>query len=139
MKWPDPILKNICIPVENLEAILPLIADMEDTLVSLKGAAIGLSAPQVGQNLRLFTLNVGKLYTVINPEIIKEDSSSLLLNEGCLSFPNLSVMIKRPKKVKARFMDSKGKVHTLNFSHLEARCFLHEMDHLNGIVFTERV
>ncbi len=97
---------------------------------------IGLAANQVNIPYRLFVM-IDKIY--INPEILEFDKEQVLYKEGCLSFPNLWLSIKRPKNVLVRYQDEKQNYHEHHLEDFHARCFQHELDHLNGICFTYRV
>ena len=100
----------------------------------------GLSANQVGIKARVFVMGQGDDYIAcFNPEIIAESSETVHMVEGCLSFPLLALRITRPAGVVVQYQDWEGKYHKANFVGISARCFLHELDHMNGIVYTTRV
>ena len=103
-----------------------------------KHQGLGLSANQCGLPYRVFVLWSETPLVCFNPRIVDQTSEFVLLDEGCLTFPNLFVKIKRPKAVKVRFQDAKGDTHTEKFIGMTARAFLHEMDHLDGILFHKR-
>lgn len=107
-----------------------------ETMVSNKG--MGLSANQCGLPYRCFVLHSEKPFVVFNPFIADMTTEGVLLDEGCLTYPNLFVKIKRPKAIKARFQDAFGEWHTEKFTGITARAFMHELDHLDGIVYTKR-
>lgn len=107
-----------------------------ETMVANKG--LGLSACQVGLPYRMFVLWSEKPLEVFNPRIVDQKNEFVTLDEGCLSFPHLFVKVKRPSMIKARFQDAGGQTHTQVFIGMTARCFLHEMDHLDGILYTQR-
>ena len=97
---------------------------------------IGLAAPQVGESVSIFVMMAeSEEITCINPQIIEVSTEELLDKEGCLSFPQLRLNIKRPKSVYASYQNIDGKSLTRWFHGLPARCFLHELDHLNGVTF----
>jgi peptide deformylase len=73
-----------------------------------------------------------------NPRLVDQTSEEVLLDEGCLSYPNLFVKIKRPKVIKVRYQDESGKTQNEKFIGMTARCFMHELDHMDGIVYTSR-
>ena len=106
---------------------------------------LGLAANQVGVDAQIFVLRpvehaeVTKPFAVINPVILEVDEQSVLGKEGCLSHIGLVLNINRPKRVVAKFLDIDAKECILEFSGIDARCFLHEYDHLQGIEFTDRV
>lgn len=99
---------------------------------------LGLSANQCGLPHRVFVLWSEKPLVCFNPRIIDQTSEMVLLDEGCLTFPHLFIKIKRPKMIKVRYQDAFGETHTQKMIGMTARAFLHEMDHLDGIVFHKR-
>lgn len=104
---------------------------------------VGLSANQVGIKTSVFVMGdksfpeLGKAF--FNPEIIYAESQLLDIEEGCLSFPNMFIKVKRPSKIMARWQNYKGEWETGEFENFECKCFCHEFDHLQGIVFKDRV
>lgn len=99
----------------------------------------GLSANQCGFDYRVFVMGTGDHYIAyFNPKIIAVDEENIHMAEACLSFPMLSLNITRPKGVEIEYQDYLGVKHTTRFTGLTARCFLHELDHMNGILYTER-
>ena len=107
-----------------------------ETMKHHKG--IGLSANQCGLPYRCFALWSAEPLVMFNPRIIDETSEAVLLDEGCLTYPNLFIKIKRPKAVKVRYEDCFGQTHTEKYIGMTARGILHELDHLNGVVFMKR-
>jgi len=107
-----------------------------ETMVANKG--IGLSANQCGLPYRVFVMFSEQPFVCFNPRVVDVASEQILLDEGCLSFPNLWVKIKRPKMIKVRYQDAFGETHTQQLIGMSARCFLHELDHMDGIVYTRR-
>lgn len=100
---------------------------------------IGLAAPQIGQSKRLFVMSVhGRERLCFNPEIIKSSEVFTDFDEGCLSFPGDQCIIKRPDWVEVSYQDDCGNVIVDNLVGLEARCFQHELDHLDGITMWDR-
>lgn len=99
---------------------------------------IGLSANQVGLPYRMFVMEGEPAYACFNPRIVDVGDENVLLEEGCLTFPRLYVKIKRPKNIKVRFQGPDGETYTQIFSGITARCFQHELDHLNGVSFYSR-
>ena len=100
---------------------------------------IGLSANQVGLPYRMFNENCRLEYKAFfNPELTAVSQETDLMKEGCLSFPDLYLMIKRSKVVELKYQDAEGEEHTLQLDGIGARCVQHEIDHLNGIVFLQR-
>ena len=135
----DDILRKKCKRVEEVnEHIRMLLDDMLDTLHNTKdGAAI--AAPQVGILQRLVVIDMGNgVIKLINPEIIEEKGIQECV-EGCLSIPNEYGNTLRPKKVTIKALDENGKEITLTGRGEMAKCFCHEIDHLNGILFSDKV
>lgn len=101
---------------------------------------LGLSANQVGLDVRCFVMRTADagIHCFFNPEITKVSQETDLLKEGCLSFPDIYLMIKRSRVVEMKYQDSDGEEYFLMLENLGARCAQHEIDHLNGIVFLQR-
>lgn len=129
--------------------VLSLITDLNDTLKAQEDPeGVGLAAPQIGKNLRVFVMLSGKNYvTIINPVIIsitdkpkkgkKRSSSSIM--EGCLSLPHYYTPIKRADKVEIEYLNKEGEKKREYFTGLDAQIIQHEIDHLNGILFVDRM
>ena len=101
---------------------------------------VGLSANQVGLDMRVFVMGLGETkIAVFNPIIIKYSKTEELFNEGCLSYPGIMLAINRPTKITATYQDQTGKFIEQEFNGLTARIFQHEYDHMNGTDFTKRV
>ena len=101
---------------------------------------VGFAANQMGLLSRVFAMNIGETPTFYyNPEIVESGDQFITVQEGCLSFPGLFIKVKRPKNVVVRYQDRDGEVHTEELTDLASRCFQHELDHLDGICFTDRV
>jgi len=101
--------------------------------------AVGLAANQVGQNTRVFVMNVSnKIRTCFNPEIVTISTETTVEKEGCLSFPKKFVSVARPQVIHVKYYDHKGTLIEESLTGLAARCFQHELDHLNGITMFER-
>tara|TARA_B100000927_G_C16297490_1_gene402071 strand:- start:139 stop:723 length:585 start_codon:yes stop_codon:yes gene_type:complete len=155
--YPAPVLKIIAPPVSDFnEDLKDLIIDMVHTMYKAPG--IGLAAPQIGKSLRLFVSDIDfereeikhengdisyinknlspKVY--INPKIIKTEGE-ILYEEGCLSVPGIYEEVKRFEKITLEYQDLNGTKHTLDAEGLESVCLQHELDHLNGIVFIEKL
>ena len=99
----------------------------------------GLSANQCGYPYRVFVMGTGDDYVAFfNPKVVESIGESHIV-EACLSFPLLGLRITRPKEIVVEYQDFVGAKHTTRFDGISARCFLHELDHMNGIVYTERV
>lgn len=137
VKTGDEILLKSCRSVEKFDAKLGvLLDDMAETMNAANG--VGLAAPQVGILRRVVTIDVGEgLIELVNPVITKM-SGKQDGQEGCLSFPGEWGMVERPMKVTVRAFDRHGDEFEMTGEGLLARAFCHEIDHLNGIVFTTR-
>jgi peptide deformylase len=98
--------------------------------------ALGLAAPQVGLPYRCFVLRTENILGVFNPILVDKSEETVMMEEGCLSFENLFIKIKRPQRIRARFTTPDGQTQTAVFDGMTARAFLHEYDHLEGLVFT---
>jgi len=139
----DSILTETARPVD---AITPEIETLIDDLIETMYAApgIGLAAPQVGVALRIFVLDlsVGRdptaLHVMINPEFVEREGMQLE-EEGCLSVPGFTSTVARPKRVVVRGLNRQGEIHTLEGTGLMARALQHEVDHLNGCLFVDRL
>jgi peptide deformylase len=117
---------------------IQLVKDLTETMIANKG--LGLSANQCGLKYRVFVISSNPVIACFNPKIVDETKlNTVLMDEGCLSFPNLFLKVKRPRTIKVRFTQPNGETITQKFDGITARCFLHELDHLNGILFTSRV
>jgi peptide deformylase len=143
VKYPDPILSRPGEPITEFNAELrKLIGDMFETTYAEQG--IGLAAPQVGVSKRLtvIDLSVGKVpedkLVLINPEIIFTDGK-LYEEEGCLSFPDIREKVVRFAKVRIRAQDENGKWFEKDGEDVLARCFQHEIDHVDGMLFIFRM
>ena len=135
----DPALHKVCKPVTAFDAKLhKLLDDMRETLIDSNG--VGLAAPQVGILRRVFLVDVGlngeDILECINPEILETDGEQEGA-EGCLSVPGRYGLVKRPYWVKIRAQDRNGDWFEAEGEELIGRCFCHEYDHLDGIVYTE--
>jgi len=107
-----------------------------ETMNHFKG--LGLAANQCGLPYRVFVLRSAMPLAVFNPRVIDKTTEEIVMDEGCLSYPNLLLPIKRPKSIKVRYQDFKGEMKNETFTGMTARCFLHELDHLDGIDYTRR-
>lgn len=136
----DEILRKRSREVEKIDdKIKELAQDMIDTMHKYDG--VGLAAPQVGVLKRIIVIDLYEKdtqYVVINPEIISEKGEQCV-DEGCLSFPNKFGKVKRPKEVVVTGLDLNGKKIKIKAKDLLAQALSHEVDHLNGVVFTTKV
>lgn len=149
----DPILKNKNIVVKNFDdhKIKKVINDLKDTMVS--GTLIGIAAPQIGYNYKIFLTQPrktkyrklpfkDKLRVYINPKIIKSSKEEIIIWEGCGCVGRKDMFfgpVKRPKEITVVAYDEKGKKFQIRCDGILARVILHEMDHLSGIEFTEKI
>ena len=143
LRYGDRGLTTRAEPVTKFDDTLNrLIDDMVETMYAAPG--IGLAAPQIGVPLRLFVVDVtagqkgGQLITVINPEFV-ERSGMQLEEEGCLSLPGFNATVVRPSRAVIRGMDRDGTEQLVEGNDLVARAFQHEMDHLDGTLFVDRL
>ena len=134
----DPVLRTPAAPVETFDKELrTLVADLTDTMLDAPG--VGLAAPQIGVSLRVFTYWVDDVVGhLINPSLDLSDEEQDG-EEGCLSLPGLTYDTKRALRVVARGMNMHGEPVTIEGSELLARCVQHETDHLDGILFIDRL
>ena len=132
----DPALHKVCKPVENFDSKLHrLLDDMRETLIESGG--VGLAAPQVGILRRVVLVDNGKkILELINPTLLETDGEQKG-PEGCLSVPDKYGLVKRPYYAKVRAQDRNGKWFEADGEELTARCFCHELDHLDGIIYTQ--
>ena len=133
-------------PAAPVEAVTPeiqaLIDDMIQTMYAAPG--VGLAAPQVGVGVRIFVCDIsvgrsaGELLTFINPSFVERDGMQLE-EEGCLSAPGFNATVARPSRAVLKGLDRNGEEQTVEATGLLARCFQHEMDHLDGMIFIDRL
>lgn len=183
LTYPDPVLKQVCTPAQP-EDYERVVTDLLDTMASFDHC-VGLAAPQIGETVRIAVVDISAhprakdphgLMVLVNPRVVARSEGSKVSREGCLSLPDLTANVRRPRKVTVEFtglvhpegLDSiqptvitpsgEGKSlspragsegspwnpgefssHRLEFASFEARCVLHEIDHLDGILFLDRV
>ena len=132
----EPALHKTCKPVNNFDSRLyTLLDDMRETLIESGG--VGLAAPQVGILRRVVLVDTGEeILELINPTMVETDGEQEG-PEGCLSIPGKYGLVKRPYYAKVRAQDRDGNWYEAEGEELIARCFCHELDHLDGIVYTE--
>lgn len=139
--YPDPILKKELADV-NIEnpGFDPIELKEQMTQVMLEKRGLGLSACQVGLDHKLFIMGEkeGAIAMFINPEVISVSEEEVLDTEGCLSFPDVFVQIKRPQDVIAKWYDENLNPQSGTITGYGARCFLHEYDHLHGVVYKDK-
>ena len=138
VKAGDPVLKQIAAPIEKVDSKLRKLMDsMAETMYKADG--VGLAAPQIGQSIRCVVIDVQDehgLLELVNPVITAREGCATD-SEGCLSVPGKYGLVKRPYYAKVRAQDRHGEWFECEGEELIARCFCHELDHLDGIVYTE--
>jgi len=140
--YPCPVLreKSRELKSEELqkEEIKQLVLDMEKTMIEKDG--IGLAAPQVGHNIRVVVINTddGSI-VLVNPRILRKSFRQEIMEEGCLSLPEIFGLVKRPQKVRVIAFDKTGKKMKFKASGMFARVIQHEVDHLDGVLFIDKV
>jgi len=143
VKYPAPGLQEPSEPVESFDERLRRLAD--DMVETMRAeAGIGLAAPQVGESVRLTVIDLSggsdpeQLMRLVNPRVELEEGEDRE-EEGCLSFPDLTLVVPRPQRVVISAQDLEGKPFSIEASGLLARCLHHEIDHLDGVLFIDRV
>lgn len=136
---PDaPILRATAKPIASPKRAAALGEKLVSTMLAEGG--VGLAAPQVGQAQRLFVTGVDrKFLTFINPEVTWRSSEQIWWEEGCLSLPRMLGQVRRPKQVRVKATDAKGKKFEITADDLLARVLQHELDHLDGVLFPDRM
>lgn len=144
--YPDPVLRNKTSRVERIDSALDrLIEDMVETMRAVSG--VGLAANQVGVPLQLAVIDLSlredkdqrhPLLVIINPELLSLEGS-VIEEEGCLSVPDYAEKVKRAARVKVRALDRTGTLFELEAEGLMAKALQHEIDHLNGLLFVDKL
>jgi len=146
--YPDPILKQPCAPISTLDAeVDALVQDLIDTMVAA-GHSVGVAAPQIGVSRRVVVVDVSKtklgrdanhgLLTMINPEIVDREGRRTM-REGCMSVPDYTGNVERAESVVVQFTDRDGSERVIRTTGFEAIAIQHEIDHLDGFLFLDRV
>jgi len=146
--YPDPILKTTCTAVGAIDAgVLRLVDDLVDTMHAGPGS-VGVAAPQIGIALRVCVVDVSKnrhgkennhgRLLLVNPEIIQR-SGSAVMREGCMSVPDYTGDVERATEITLRFTEPDGASRELTATGFEAVAIQHEMDHLDGMLFLDRI
>ncbi len=146
--YPDPLLKQVCAPVESNDPTLDsLVSDLIDTMRAGPGS-VGVAAPQIGSPLRVCVVDVAGnrlgaannhgLLVLVNPAITSRAGEGIM-REGCMSVPDYTGDVARATSISVSFTDRQGKSQQLDASGFEAVAIQHEMDHLDGILFLDRV
>ncbi|MFA5947945.1 MAG: peptide deformylase [Candidatus Gracilibacteria bacterium] len=140
----NPILRKRSAEIKKVDAGLKKFAkDLKETMLSQDG--LGLAAPQVAQNIRMIAITLdyksdnAKIIIMINPVILAKSEEMDLKEEGCLSLPNVFKNVWRHKNIIVDFINLNGESHSLKLSGLDARVVQHETDHLDGVLFVDRV
>ena len=152
----DPVLRKVGIDIDKDYPDLDiLIENMRETMVNANG--VGLAAPQIGKSIRLFIINAAPFSedneleaeeraflatfdkVFINAKILKEEDDEWVFNEGCLSIPDINEDVFRQERITVEYLDEKFEKHTEVFDGLAARIFQHEYDHIEGILFTDKI
>ena len=141
-KFNDPILRKKCEEVEEITTeIKTLIDTMAETMEKNQG--VGLAAPQIGISKRIIVMKrdteKSRLLALVNPRIIKKSTETDMQEEGCLSFPDIFLGITRAREVEVEGLDGDGRKITIQANGLVARIFQHEVDHIDGILFFNRL
>jgi len=144
----DSILKKVAQPIEKGTDIKKLVEDMYETMYNASG--VGLAAPQIGLSIRLFVTdgspmddedeilnNFKKVF--VNPTVLEEEGEEWAFEEGCLSIPGIRADVNRPSKISVHYFDENWNEHTEVFDGLAARIIQHEYDHLQGVLFVDKV
>jgi peptide deformylase len=142
----DPLLRTKCVPVADFDkGLRRVVADLAETLADAGGA--GLAAPQIGVNLRVFTYVVtdksdpeyASMGHIVNPVLVERSAEEVTDVEGCLSIPGLEYELARSQRVVAEGFDMHGEPLRIEGTERLARCFAHETDHLDGVLFIDRL
>jgi len=149
LEVPDPGLRAVAAPVSQVDdSIRATLADMFETMYAARG--IGLAAIQVGIEKRLVVIDlqepeeedgepVRKPVAFVNPELLWVSDEMAVYNEGCLSIPEQYAEVARPARCRVKWLDGDGKPHEEEMDGLMATCIQHEIDHLNGVLFTDHI
>lgn len=142
--FPDEVLRKKNEPVSVIdESVITLLNDMAETMHSAKG--VGLAAPQVGVNRRIIIVDVSAgenpsaLYKMVNPEILQLSGDPDISEEGCLSIPGEYETVVRPSKAAVKYLNTDGEEKILEAEGFLAKAVQHEIDHLNGVLFIDRI
>jgi peptide deformylase len=147
LQFPDPRLKRVSAPIERVtDEIRDLARDMLDVMYDEPG--IGLAAPQLGEPVRLIVVDTlwkdeeaggeRRPLVLVNPEIVEREGK-VVWTEGCLSVPDFTADVERSERVRVRGLDLDGREYVEEAADLRAVCFQHEIDHLDGVLFIDRI
>jgi peptide deformylase len=148
LMYPHPLLKKLCHPVLRFdEEICVLVQDLLDTMHAGPGS-VGVAAPQIGALLRLCVIDVSKsklgrdnnhgLLVMANPDIVSRDGAAIM-REGCMSVPDYTGDVERATVITVRYQDASGTAQEVEASGFEAVAIQHELDHLDGLLFLDRI
>lgn len=138
LQSPNKVLSTPSITVDGFssELVKNIIEDMKDTVVAENG--VGLAAPQIGHSLRIIVINHHEApFAIINPEIIWQSNGKSVLEEGCLSVPDMFVKVERPKNITVAGIDENGNNVEIKAKDMLAKIFQHEIDHINGKLISD--
>lgn len=147
--YPDPLLKQVCCTIEEFdESAEQLLQDLVDTMVDA-GHSVGVAAPQIGDLRRAVVVDVSKsklgkkqknhgLICMVNPEIIEREGETIV-REGCMSVPEYTGNVTRSERIVVQFINRDGQLQVIRSEHFEAIAIQHELDHLDGKLFLDRV
>lgn len=147
LRYPDPFLRKPAsfVSRESLDRVFDMAQDVESTLVEIDHGA-AMAANQVGFDARFFVLNPRKKFdgydgptVVVNPAIVNTSKETDVEREGCLSFPGISIPVRRPTGCRVSFLSMEGKPYTLDLQGFIARVFQHEIEHLHGKLFVDHL
>jgi len=152
----DPVLRKMCVEIDaDYPDLEKLISNMKETMYNASG--VGLAAPQIGKAIRLFVIDASPFAededlsekdrkalesfnkVFINAKILKEEGDEWAFNEGCLSIPDVREDVFRQPEITIEYLDENFKMHTETLDGLAARVFQHEYDHIDGILFTDKL
>jgi len=145
----QPVLKKKAVEIdENYEGLAELLENMWETMYNAQG--VGIAAPQIGKAIRIFLVDTEQVMdegkeeegiksAFINAEILEEEGEEWSYEEGCLSIPNIRGDVERQPKIKIKYFDSEFNEHVREFDGINARVIQHEYDHIEGVLFTEKL
>jgi peptide deformylase len=148
LHYPHPVLKKVCRPVESIDKdIIDLVTDLVDTMAAGPGS-VGVAAPQIGVTLRVCVVDVSAsrngrennhgLLRMLNP-LITNRSGSAIMREGCMSVPDYTGDVERATEITVSFREPDGTEREITATGFEAVAIQHEMDHLDGVLFLDRI
>jgi peptide deformylase len=148
LKYGSPVLRKHSVEISEVDYLLQIVEDLSDTLK--KEGGLGLTGPQIGIQKRIFLIDTSSIFeddptverieqVFINPEIIEFSTEAIHYKEGCLSIPGIYESVQRPVKIKVSYQDTFLNTIEKELDGIQARIFQHEFDHLNGILFIDRL